>query len=44
MNYNSKSYLEKLDKLESIRKFNKEIKERYNVKIDTRNGRKVFIK
>ena len=36
--------LEKLDKLESIRKFNKEIKERYNVKIDTRNGRKVFIK
>lgn len=36
--------LEKLDKLESIRKFNREIKERYNVKIDTRNGRKVFIK
>lgn len=38
------NHLEKLDKLDSLRKFNKEVKDRYNVKVDVRNGKKVFIR
>lgn len=36
--------LEKLDRLETIIKFNKELKARYDLKIDTRNGHKTFLK